>query len=83
MTTALLSEKDRAVLDYHRRHLDPCFADCLIGTSCIQSLDELDEAYAELVKARELVAVGRTEIFDMRTGLFFGFRSLYQPSSQE
>jgi hypothetical protein len=82
MTLAFLSEKDRAVLDYHRRYPEPCFAYCLIGTSCIQSLDELDEAYAELVKARQLVAVGRTKVIDRGTGLFFGFRSTYQSSSQ-
>jgi hypothetical protein len=74
-----LSEKAKAVLDYHRAvpDNDPRFASCLIETSCIKSLDELDAAYAELLKADELEAVDTGWEIDADTGIKF-VRSFYQ-----
>jgi hypothetical protein len=67
------------VLRYHRLIPDePRFAACLIGTSPIHSIDNLDAVYATLVEAGELETVGTAQAIDKRTGRKFGFRSLFR-----
>ena len=77
---APLSDKAKFVLDYHRAvpNNEPRFAACLIGTDPINSLDDLDAAYAELLKARRLEVVGTGWAVDEKTGHKLGFRSFYQ-----
>jgi hypothetical protein len=74
-----LSDKAKAVLDYHRKvpNNEPHFASCLIETPCL-TLDELAAAYTELLKAGELVAVGKAPAFDRRTGQTLGYKSMYR-----
>ena len=52
MTPSDLEKAKTLVLDYHRKVLnnEPRLAASLVGTSSIQSLDDLDTAYAELLK---------------------------------
>jgi hypothetical protein len=68
------------VLDYHRAvpNNEPRFAACLIGNNSIHSLDDLDAAYAELLKARMVEAVATGWAIDEKTGHKLGFRSFYQ-----
>ena len=68
--TAPLSDKAQFVLDYHRAvpNNDPRFASSLIGNTPINSLDDLDAAYAELLKARMVEAVATGWAIDEKTG---------------
>jgi hypothetical protein len=73
MTPSDLEKAKTLVLDYHRKvpNNDPRFAASLVGTSCINSLDVLDAAYAELLKAGELEAVRIGCTIDEDTGQKF------------
>jgi hypothetical protein len=69
MTPSDLEKAKTLVLDYHRKvPNEPRFAASLVGRSCINSLDVLDAAYAELLKegALEAVRIGCTA--DENTG---------------
>jgi hypothetical protein len=78
--TAPLSDKAQFVLDYHRvvPNNEPRFASCLIGNNPIHSLDDLDAAYAELLKASMVEVVATGWAIDEKTGYKLGFRSFYQ-----
>jgi len=77
---APLSDPAKAVLDYHRTmpNNDPRFAFCLIGNNPINSLADLDAAYAELLEARIVEAVATGWAIDEKTGHKVAFRSFYQ-----
>jgi hypothetical protein len=76
---APLSDTAKAVLDYHRAvpNNEPRFASCLIGQSCIKSLDDLDDAYAELLTVAKLEIDAVGWVID-ETGHKLGFRSFYR-----
>ena len=70
MTSSDLEKAKTLVLDYHRKvpNNEPRFAASLVGKSCINSLDVLDAAYAELLKEGELEAVRIGCTIDEDTG---------------
>jgi hypothetical protein len=79
MTAGDLERTKALVLDYHRMMpSEPRFAACLIGRSLIESIDDLDAAYDELVKAGQLEAAGTAQAIDKKTGEKFGSRSLFR-----
>ena len=70
MTPSDLEKAKTLVLDYHRKVLnrEPRFAASLVGTSCINSLDDLDAVYAELLKEGQLEAIRIGSKIDEDTG---------------
>ena len=76
----LLSDTATFVLEYHQAvpNNDPRFASYLIGTSPINSLDDLDAAYADLLEATMVKAVATGWAIDEKTGHKVAFRSFYQ-----
>jgi hypothetical protein len=78
--TAPLSDKAKFVLDHHGAvpNNEPRFASCHIGKNPINSLVDLDAAYAELLEARMVETVATGWAFDERTGHKFAFRSFYR-----
>jgi hypothetical protein len=70
MTAGDVERAKALVLDYHRMMpSEPRFAACLIGRSLIESIDDLDAAYDELVKAGELEVAGTAQAIDKRNPL--------------
>jgi hypothetical protein len=80
MTASDLEKAKAWVLAYHRRLPNkPAFAACLIGMPPIQSLDDLDAVYDEVVKSGELEADGTAQAEDRETGETLDIvRSLYR-----
>ena len=79
MTAGDVERAKALVLDYHRMMpSEPRFAACLIGRSLIESIDDLDAAYDELVKAGELEVAGTAQAIDKKTGEKFCLRSLFR-----
>lgn len=78
MAPKQLSAAAKEVLDFHRvvPNTEPRFADLLVGTTCIRSIDELQGAYFELAKAGLLEAEGHMGTVDGVRGLRAAERSI-------